>query len=94
MQKVEGIKDQARAPRPVRRGLCLGEAWKAVRPYPAQFAVEIGCLRPEGRKRGLHDGIFIGPVEAGPGQKLCLAAFNPHRHAETIKFDLVKPFRS
>ena len=46
MQKVEGIKDQARTPLPVRSGLGFSEAWKAVGPDAAQFTVEIGCLRP------------------------------------------------
>jgi len=65
MQKIEGVKDQAPDALPVRRGLGLGEAWKAVGPYSAQFAVEVGRLRPHGGEDGLHDGIFVAPVEAG-----------------------------
>ena len=46
MQKVEGVKDQAHATRAIGRGLGLGEVWKAVLADAAQFAVEIGGLRP------------------------------------------------
>ena len=91
VQKIKGVKDQARPPISVRRGLGFGKARKAVGPYSTQFAVEMGCLRPEGGKRGLHDGIFVGSVEACPGQKLCSAALEPHCHPETVQLNLVQP---
>jgi hypothetical protein len=93
MQKIEGVKDQAHAARPIGRGLGHGEVRQAVVDDAAQFAVEIGGLRAHGCERRKRAWIFGAPVETGARQKPCLAAFNPPRHAETVKLDLVKPFR-
>ena len=88
MQKVEGVKDQAHAPCPVGRGLGFSEARQTIGADAAQFAIEIGGLRPHGRERHRHAGISGCPVEAGAFQKLGLAAFDARRHAETIELDL------
>ena len=57
MQQVEGIKDQARAPLPIRRGLGLREAWKAIGPNSAQFAMSGEPKRVE-RGGGTFKGEF------------------------------------
>ena len=93
MQEIEGVKDQAHAARPIGRGLGLGEVRKAVVADAAQFAVEIGGLRPHGRERCQRAWIFGAPVETGARQELYLAAFNARRHAETVKLDFMQPLR-
>jgi hypothetical protein len=94
--------------RSIGRGLGLGEVRKAIVADAAQFAVEIGSLRPHFRERRKqawilgyrlsspsllkrpHQGrsgfMRLGtPVDAGARQKLCLSAFNPHSHAESVE---------
>jgi hypothetical protein len=93
MQKVEGVKDQAHAPCPVGRGLGFSEARHTVGADAAQFAVEIGGLRPHGPERRRHAGISGCPVEAGARQKLGLAALDARRHAKTVELDLMQPLR-
>ena len=64
MQKVESVVDQLHPALAVARRLRLREAWQSIFADAAQFAVEIGALRPHIREGGNDARIFVAPIEA------------------------------
>jgi hypothetical protein len=71
--------------------LHLGETRQPIGADAAQFAVEIGGLRPHGRKRRRHARISGRPIEASAREELCLAALDACRHAIAVQLYFMHP---
>ena len=52
----------------------------------AEFAINIGGLHVQVRKRRGGARIFVRPVEAGPGQQLPAAIVDPSGHAIAVQY--------
>jgi hypothetical protein len=73
--------------------LGMGEARQARVVDAAEFAVDISGLHVQVRKR--RDGTWIcgGPVQAGAGQLVDTAVFDPHGHAIAVQLYFGDPLR-
>src|SRR5208337_879159 len=93
MEKVENVIDEANPALSIACGLGQRKARQSVVANAAQFAVEVGALRPHVRE-GSHDArILLAPIETGPCQQLRPSALDARGHAETVEFDLMNPLR-
>jgi hypothetical protein len=58
---------------------------------PAQFAVEIGLARPDGRDGRRDRRVFVRPVQPGARQQPHGAAVEARMHPIAVELDLVQP---
>ena len=91
VEKIEQEEDERRRVAAVRSELNDVEGSDAVGTDAAEFAVEIGLARVEGRHSLGDRRVFMGPVQPGARQQLDGAAVEPSHHAVAVVFDFVEP---
>ena len=91
VQQVEDEIDKVGAALSFRGVLDQRKRGDAIRPHPAELAVEIGLPGRERAQRRGDRRIFAGPVEPGAGQQVDIATIEPGVHAIAVVLELVRP---
>ena len=94
VQEIKRVVDQVHAAFAVRRRLRLRKTWQSSVINAAEFAVDVGGLHVEVRKRGDCARVLGCPVQSGPGQKLHAAIVDARGHTIAVELDLMQPLRT
>src|ERR1700722_7490832 len=86
MQEIESVIDELHIAFAVGRRLCVGESRQPSLIHAAEFPVEVSGPDVELQERCDSAWIFVGPVEAGPGQQLHAPVVDARGHAIAVQF--------
>src|SRR5689334_20529591 len=92
VEQIEPVEAEAVLPAGAEISLQMIEARQAGGVLDDDLAVNIGRAQPEAGERGGDAAETVGPIEAGAGEELDLAAVDAGLDAIAVLLDLVHPF--